>query len=296
MLRRTIGPSIHFETILAGGLWRVFADRSQIESTLVNLAVNARDAMPEGGKLTIETGNAELDDRCAQAHAEVKAGQYVAISVSDTGTGMPVEIAERAFDPFFTTKGAGQGTGLGLSQVFGFVKQSGGHVRIYSEVGVGTSVKVYLPRFEGSDQPINSPAQRETSPRAKPGEMILLVEDEPTVLETTADLLHQLGYEALSTTSGPEALRVIEKRPDVALLLTDIVMPGMNGRETAERAQAVRPALEVLFTTGYTRNAVVHNGVVDPGRAFISKPFTLDQLARKLREVLDGSIGFADLP
>jgi len=288
LLRSTIGEPIAIETILAGGLWRVFADSAQLESALVNLAVNARDAMPNGGKLTIETANTDLDERYARAQDEVTAGQYTMISITDTGFGMSAEVLERAFDPFYTTKGVGKGTGLGLSQVFGFVKQSGGHVKIYSELGKGTTVKIYLPRYVGAladslrDGPIAVP------PNGKAEEIILVVEDDTQVRNMSADALRELGYTVIAVGTPGEALEQVEMKPRIALLFTDIVMPEMSGRELADRASKKVPNLKVLFTTGYTRNAIVHNGVVDPGMAFLPKPFTLDQLARKIRQAIDG--------
>jgi signal transduction histidine kinase len=287
MLRRTIGETIHIETVLSGGLWRVFADPAQVESTLVNLVVNARDSMADGGKLTIETGNADLDERYARAHAEVTPGQYTMISVTDTGIGMTPEVMGQAFDPFFTTKPPGKGTGLGLSQVLGFVKQSNGHVKIYSEVGRGTTVKVYLPRFTGEGPtavPVDEGAQ---SPLGQREELILVVEDDAGVRNLSVEALRELGYSVIHTGSPGEALREIERRPEITLLFTDIVMPEMTGRDLAEKAQALRPGLKVLYTTGYTRNAVVHNGIVDIGTAFLPKPFTIDHLGFKVRQTID---------
>jgi signal transduction histidine kinase/CheY-like chemotaxis protein len=289
LLRRTIGEQIGVETVLAGGLWKTYADPSQLENAIVNLAVNARDAMPEGGRLTIETANAYLDDDYARARSDVKAGQYVLISISDTGTGMSRDIIERAFDPFFTTKEVGKGTGLGLSQVFGFVKQSGGHVAIYSEPGQGTTVKLYLPRHEGPADALSQAEDEQALPEGRPEEIILVVEDEPRVRHFAIDALRELGYTALSASSGAEALEMLRGQPSVSLLFTDIVMPEMNGRRLADEARELQPGLHVLYTTGYTRNAVVHNGMLDAGVAFLPKPFTIAQLARKVREVLDGA-------
>ena len=285
LLRRTIGESVKIETVLAGGLWRTSADPMQLESALLNLAVNARDAMPSGGKLTIETGNTHLDERYAAEHTEVAAGQYVLLSVTDTGTGMPPEVIERAFEPFYTTKRVGEGTGLGLSQVFGFVKQSGGHVKIYSEVGRGTTVKIYLPRLHTDAEPMPLP-QRQDPARGSETGVILVVEDDDKVKLATAALLNELGYTVITAGSPREALEVLERDTSVTLLLTDIVMPDMTGRELAERAVALRPGLAVLYTTGYTRNAIVHSGIIDPGTVLVSKPFTLEQLSFKVRQVL----------
>jgi signal transduction histidine kinase len=285
LLHRTLGPSVDLETVLAGGLWRTMADTSQLENAVLNLSVNARDAMPEGGKLTIETANCHLDDRYSEMHVEVPPGQYVLIAVTDTGDGMPPDVAAKAFDPFFTTKPAGRGTGLGLSQVFGFVKQSGGHVKIYSEPGQGTSVKIYLPRFLGELREEDAPRQPDLG--KAPVELILVVEDDPRVRVSTVAAVRELGYPVLHAADADEALRLLGANPGIALLFTDIVMPGVNGRQLAETARQSLPALKVLFTTGFTRNAVVHNGVLDADVEFIAKPFTLDELAVKIRAVLD---------
>lgn len=285
LLRRALGEGIRIETVLAGGLWKTHADPSQIENAILNLAVNARDAMSEDGKLTIETANSHLDDGYAATHADVIPGQYVMIAVSDTGEGMSADVMARAFEPFFTTKPVNKGTGLGLSQVFGFVKQSGGHVKIYSERDQGTTVRIYLPRFFGPEEPA-IPAERGDS-TAKVTETILVVEDDAQVRAATTDAMRELGYEVIHVGSGQEALEKLAAAPGVALLFTDIVMPVMNGRKLAEEAVARQPGLKVIFTTGFTRNAVVHNGVLDHDVNFLAKPFTIEQLAAKLREVLD---------
>jgi signal transduction histidine kinase/ActR/RegA family two-component response regulator len=288
LLRRTVGENLKVETVLAGGLWTTFADPGQLENAVLNLCVNARDAMPDGGALTLETANAHLDDAYASQQVEVTAGQYVMVSVSDTGAGMPPEVAERAFDPFYTTKGVGRGTGLGLSQVHGFVKQSGGHVKIYSEPGVGTTVKLYLPRSRRQEDAIADVGPA-TAPRANGEEIVLVVEDEARVRHLSVDALRELGYVVVQAADASQALSVLELQPRVDLLFTDIVMPEMNGRRLADEAIARRPGLKVLYTTGYTRNAVVHNGVLDANVAFLPKPFTYDQLALKVRQVLDGA-------
>ena len=289
MLRRTIGEHVHVETVLAGGLWRAFADPAQLENAVLNLAINARDAMPSGGKLTIETANSHLDDNYARANPGAEPGQYVALCVSDSGVGMGADVAERAFDPFFTTKGVGQGTGLGLSQVFGYVKQSGGHVKIYSEVGEGTTVKLYLPRHLGNDVPAGAPLPLEELPAGGSDTIILVVEDEEDVRHMTVDALCELGYTVVQASDGEAALSQARLQPRLDLLFTDIVMPGINGRQLADKLRDARPELAVLYTTGYTRNAVVHNGMLDAGVAFLPKPFTLEQLARKVAEVLAGA-------
>ena len=288
LLQRTLGEQVSIETVLAGGLWATYADPGQLENAIVNLAVNARDAMPEGGRLTIETANAHLDDDYARDRAEVEAGQYVLVCVSDTGTGMPPEVIAKAFDPFFTTKGVGKGTGLGLSQVFGFVKQSGGHVAIYSEPGEGTTVKLYLRRHMGKAGEVTRQQAAEAIPAGSLDEVILVVEDEQRVRHFSVDALRELGYTVLSAGSPAEALQILADQPKITLLFTDIVMPDMNGRALSEAARAILPGLNVLFTTGYTRNAVVHNGMLDTGVAFLPKPFTIMQLALKVREVIDG--------
>ena len=286
LLRRALGAGVSVETVLAGGLWRTYADVSQLENAILNLAVNARDAMDEDGKLTIETANAHLDDAYARTHAEVQPGQYVMIAVTDTGSGMTPDVLARAFEPFFTTKPVGKGTGLGLSQVFGFVKQSGGHLKIYSEPGQGTTIKIYLPRHLG-DREETAP-ERAAAPGAPASETILVVEDDESVRAGTVASLDELGYRVLQAADAAEALRRLEANPEVALVFTDIVMPGMNGRKLADEIAQRFPAARVLFTTGFTKNAVVHNGVLDHGVNFIAKPFTIEQLARKLRDVLDG--------
>ncbi|MER8517010.1 CHASE3 domain-containing protein [Mesorhizobium sp. M1060] len=286
LLRRALGETIRIETVLAGGLWKTHADPSQLENAILNLAVNARDAMSEDGKMTIETANSHLDESYAATHAEVKDGQYVMIAVSDTGAGMPADVMERAFEPFFTTKPVDKGTGLGLSQVFGFVKQSGGHVKIYSEPGQGTTIRIYLPRFFGPEEAAIS-SERAGNPAVPVTETILVVEDDPRVRASTTDAMRELGYTVIHAASGQEALEKLGDNPGVALMFTDIVMPVMNGRKLAEEALARMPKLKVIFTTGFTRNAVVHNGVLDHDVHFLAKPFTIEQLAAKLRDVLD---------
>ncbi len=288
MLDRTLGDDIDLECIGGAGVWRCYADPGEIENAIVNLAVNARDAMPDGGKLTIECTNVHIDDHYVHTRPETEAGQYILVSVTDTGIGMPSDVVERAFDPFFTTKGVGKGTGLGLSQVFGFAKQSGGHVAIYSEPGQGTTVKLYLPRFLGSGESVPVAGPEDATPTGKSSEIILVVEDEQRVRHFAVDVLRELGYTAISADSPAEALVALEEQPEITMLFTDIVMPDMNGRRLADLARAARPGLKVLFTTGYTRNAVVHNGMLDIGVAFLPKPYTIGDLGRKVRHVLDG--------
>ncbi|MBV9829565.1 MAG: response regulator [Alphaproteobacteria bacterium] len=287
LLRRTLGENIAIETVLGGGTWRVFADPNQLESAILNLAVNARDAMPAGGKLTIESANAYLDEAYAREHQEVQPGQYVVLAVSDTGVGMSKDIIALAFDPFFTTKEVGHGTGLGLSQVYGFVKQSQGHVKIYSEPGEGTTVRIYLPR-PTEPAPADEEAHDLSFPTGRSTELILLVEDDDAVRELSAMMLRDLGYEVIEAEDGAKALRMIEALPDIRLLFTDVGLPGgFNGRQLADAARGRRPDLNVLFTTGYARNAIVHQGRLDPGIDLLPKPFTMASLAQKIREILD---------
>ena len=291
LLRRTLGEAISIETVNAAELWRVSVDGNQLESALLNLAVNARDAMPAGGKLTIETANCLLDEAYVSRFDGLEAGQYVMIGVSDTGMGMTKEVVERAFEPFFTTKEVGQGTGLGLSQVYGFLKQSGGHVRVYSEVDEGTTVKLYLPRL-ASDVVEDERAERRPAPASRSGETILVVEDDESVRTSTSDMLRELGYRVVMAADGASALRLVGERPEIRLLFTDVGLPGgMNGRQLADAARSSRPELPVLFTTGYARNAIVHHGRLDPGINLLSKPFTYAELADKLSQMLADAPG-----
>jgi PAS domain S-box-containing protein len=288
LLRRTLGERIALETVLAGGLWPTFIDGNQLENALLNLAVNARDAMPDGGKLTIETANASLDEDYTSTLTEpVAPGQYVQVAVTDTGTGMDAVALEKAFEPFFTTKALGRGTGLGLSQVYGFVRQSSGHVRIYSELGEGTTVKLYLPRYSGPSRTVQT-AVASNAPRAILGECILVVEDDDSLRSHAAEMLHELGYRIIQAPSGAAALSILDSNPQIDLLFTDVVMPGaVNGRSLADEALRKQPKLKVLFTTGYTRNAIVHHGRLDPGIHLLTKPYSFQQLAVKVRERLD---------
>ena len=289
LLHRTLGEHVALETVLSAGLWRLHADTNQLENSLLNLALNARDAMPSGGKLTIETANCHLDDvNVAGIPEPVEPGQYVMIAVTDTGIGMDKAALQHAFEPFFTTKAVGKGTGLGLSQVYGFVRQSSGHIRIYSEIGEGTTVKIYLPRHFGADEDSAAQVPESASPRALGDELILLAEDDDGLRSYTAQILSELGYHVLEAADGRAAIDIIKTRDDIALLFTDVVMPGgVNGRELADEAQRLRPGLKVLFTTGYTRNAIVHHGRLDPGVNLIGKPYSFDELAVKIRSVLD---------
>jgi PAS domain S-box-containing protein len=294
MLRRTLGETVALETVLAGGLWQTTVDANQLENALVNLAVNARDAMPDGGRLTIETANAALDEAYVAAVPEpVPAGQYVLIAVSDTGTGMDKATAERVFEPFFTTKEPGRGTGLGLSQVYGFVRQSGGHIRIYSEVGQGTTVKLYLPRLVGAAAAAGEPKRLgPAAPATGEGETILVVEDEAELRAFTVEVLSELGYRVLEAETAAGAMALVERENRIDVLFTDVVLPGgTDGRALAEEAMRLRPAMRVLFTTGYTRNAIVHHGRLDAGVQMIGKPFTYAELASKVREVIEAPAG-----
>jgi len=260
----------------------------QLESAILNLAVNARDAMPEGGKLTIETSNAFLDEKYARYHSDLPPGQYVQIAVSDTGTGMSPETIKRAFEPFFTTKVAGQGTGLGLSQVYGFVKQSGGHILIYSEAGNGTTVKIYLPRhFAELKQETDVQAHVESA-RDGSNEAILVVEDDEDVRQYVVEILTDLNYRVFDAVESTSAMRILERESgEIDLILTDVVLPGQNGRIFANEAIARYPKIKVLFMTGYSRNAIVHHGRLDPGVDVIQKPLSQTALAAKIREMLD---------
>jgi PAS domain S-box-containing protein len=287
LLRRALGEAIGVETVLADELWNTFVDANQLENALINLAVNSRDAMPGGGTLTIETANCELDEAYCARHADLRPGQYAGIFVSDTGTGMPAEIIDKVFEPFFTTKDVGQGTGLGLSQVYGFIKQSGGHVVIYSEIGTGTSVKLYLPRYLDSFDSDEPAAAENASPRAKAGESVLVVEDDPEVRNYTVAAVSELGYRVTAAEDGATALQQLEQNPELQLLFTDIGLPGMNGRQLADEALRRRPSLKVLFTTGYARDAIVHRGRLDRGIEVVFKPFSLSELASKIRGVFD---------
>ncbi len=288
LLMRTLGEQVEIETVLGGGLWVTLADPNQLENAVLNLAVNARDAMPGGGRLTIETANAHLDELYIANVDEVQVGQYVLLAVTDTGSGMSEAIVAKAFEPFFTTKDAGHGTGLGLSQVYGFVKQSGGHVKIYSELGQGTTVKIYLPRLLAGEEETHLPVQEQSLLPGDSGVLVLVVEDDDDVRAYSIQSVRELGYQVLEARSGAVAVELLCQYPAINLLFTDVGLPGgMNGRQLAEAAARLRPDLPVLFTTGYARNAIVHGGRLDPGLHLITKPFTRQALAAKLREVLD---------
>jgi PAS domain S-box-containing protein len=286
LLRRTLGEHVEIEIVRAGGLWRGHVDPAQLESAILNLCLNARDAMPNGGRLTIETANAYLDGTYAANHEDVQPGQYVMVAVTDTGEGMTPEVISRAFEPFFTTKDVGRGSGLGLSMVYGFVKQSGGHIKIYSEVGHGTVIRIYVPRT--SDHAAETPVRAKPSQSFAGTEKILLVEDDDMVRRHVEKQLAGLGYRVVAAANGPEALEVLHQVADFDLLFTDVVMPrGMNGQQLAEKARQLRPGLPVLFTSGYSENAIIHHGRLDPGVHLLNKPYRREEMARKVREVLD---------
>ncbi|QDZ06784.1 response regulator [Sphingomonas panacisoli] len=293
MLQRSLGETVRLETVTSPGLWRTEADPNQLESAILNLALNARDAMPSGGQLTIETANTRLDESYAATQAEVPPGQYVMIAVTDTGSGMSRQVVARAFEPFFTTKEVGKGTGLGLSMIYGFVKQSGGHIKIYSEEGEGTTVKIYLPRLLSAAaetfEPASTASGLEGSARR---ETVMVVEDDDDVRAYTVECLRELGYRVIEAHDGQSALRLLERQEDeIALLLTDVVMPNMSGRELTIEARKYQPGLRVLYTSGYTRNAIVHGGRLDPGVELIGKPFSFEALAQKVRDVIDSNSG-----
>jgi CheY-like chemotaxis protein len=289
MLRRMIGEDIELVTLLVKDLGRIKADPGQIEQVLLNLAVNAKDAMRNGGKLTIETANVKLDENYARSHVDVTPGNYVMLSMSDTGVGMTPETKERIFEPFFTTKEKGKGTGLGLSTVYGIIQQSGGNIWVYSEPGLGTTFKIYLPTIEGDTESFR-PAAVPTK-LLQGSETVLLVEDEEMVRKLACTVLEKKGYRVLEASSGDKALDVVQGQNGnpIHLMVTDVVMPGMSGRQLADRLVSLRPELKVLYMSGYTDNAIVHHGVLDRGIAYIQKPFTPDALATKVREILDGN-------
>ncbi len=289
LVRRTTGPGIAVEVVAGAGLWPVLIDAHQLENAVLNLCINARDAMPNGGRLTIETGNRWIDARTAKAQ-DLEPGQYVSICVSDTGTGMAPEVATRAFEPFFTTKPLGEGTGLGLSMIYGFVRQSGGQVRIYSEAGEGAMICLYLPRHFGEVDDADLIPEVEQAPRAQAGETVMVVDDEPTVRMLVAEILHELGYQCIEASDGAAGLKLLQSGARIDLLVTDVGLPGgMNGRQMADAARIDRPDLKVLFITGYAENAVVGNGHLDPGMHVMTKPFAMEALGSRIRELIEAS-------
>jgi CheY-like chemotaxis protein len=287
MLRRLLSEAIEIETVVDGGLWRCEADAGQLEESLLNLALNSRDAMPDGGKLTIEAGNARLDDAYAASQVEMTPGQYVVISVTDTGVGIPVDVRNRVFEPFFTTKEVGQGTELGMSMVYGFAKQSGGHAAVYSEQGIGTTVKIYLPRIMDEVEQ-TAPAGAATGDLTGRGETILLVEDDEDLRVLAVEMLRDLGYEVIDAPDGDAALELIETATHLDLILTDVVLPGgMNGRALAEEVRRRIPEIRILYMSGYTKNAIIHHGRLDKDAVLLQKPFRKQDLAQMVRSVLD---------
>jgi PAS domain S-box-containing protein len=287
-LQRTLGERIDVQTVGSAELWQIEVDVSHLESAVVNLAINARDAMPDGGKLTVEAVNLSADEDYCRVNPELAPGQYVVLGVTDTGTGMSRDTLSHAFEPFFTTKEAGQGTGLGLSQVYGFVKQSGGHIKIYSEVSQGTTIKMYFPRHHGATISASNESDEEPFAEGDQMETILVVEDDDDLRTYVTDLLHELNYRVISAPSAQSALTILlQDEPSINLMLTDVVMPGINGRELGRRAAQLRPALKILYMTGYARNAIVHQGRLDEGVDLLEKPVSQAKLALRVREMLD---------
>ncbi|MET0970533.1 MAG: ATP-binding protein [Tardiphaga sp.] len=287
MIQRTVGPGIIVEAVGASGLWPVLADPSQLENALLNLCINSRDAMPEGGRITIETANRWLDEKAAKKQ-DLPEGQYLSLCVTDTGTGMPPEVIARVFEPFYTTKPIGEGTGLGLSMIYGFAKQSGGQVRIYSEIGKGTTVCVYLPRHYGEIDDDGPSTTSPALPRSAQGETVLVVDDEPTVRMLVADILEELGFTAIEAADSAAGLKVLQSDVRIDLLVTDVGLPGgMNGRQMADAARVDRPDLKVLFITGYAENAAVGNGQLAPGMAVLTKPFPVETMAARIRSMIE---------
>jgi CheY-like chemotaxis protein len=286
LLRGILGETIKVENMLAEDLRQIRTDLTQLENALINLAINARDAMPNGGRLTIETTNVTLDRAYVRHNPGAIAGDFVMIAVSDTGHGMSAEVAEHAFEPFYTTKEIGKGTGLGLSMVYGFVKQSGGYIKIYSEPDKGTVVKMYLPRAEDTDVAADTPGVDEAPVGG--AETILVVEDDPEVRQTTVALLEALSYQVIEAPNGPSALKLLDRQPDIDLLLTDVIMPGgMRGPDLAREVHKRRPKMKILYMSGYTEHTVLRDGVVDADVPLLSKPFQKNELADKVRNVLD---------
>jgi signal transduction histidine kinase/ActR/RegA family two-component response regulator len=295
-LQRALGETVEVEVVGTAGSWQIEADPNHLETALLNLVINSRDAMPDGGKVTIEVTNIFADEEYCRRNPELSPGQYVLICVSDTGCGMPPDVVDRAFEPFFTTKELGHGTGLGLSQVYGFVKQSGGHVKIYSEDGQGTTVRIYLPRFTRQAD-LDEPPAYDMPGRSETDEVILVVEDDEDLRSYLTEALRSLGYCVLASAHAQGALAILSRNvARIDLMLTDVVMPGMNGRELGRRAQEIRPGLHVLYMSGYSRNAVVHQGRLDGGIELLQKPITQTHLASRVRDVLDRAAAGRDKP
>jgi PAS domain S-box-containing protein len=291
LIRRTVGPQITLEVVTAVGLWQALIDASQLESALLNLCINARDAMPEGGRITIETANKWLDDHAAKER-DLPPGQYLSLCVTDTGSGMTPDVIARAFDPFFTTKPIGQGTGLGLSMVYGFVRQSGGQVRIYSELGCGTTMCLYLPRHYGNSSEIPTITAPTASARAPTGKTVLIVDDEPSVRMLVTEVLDDLGYSPIEASDGPAGLRILESEAAIDLLISDVGLPGgINGRQLADAARITRPELKVLFITGYAENAIIGSGHLAPGMRVLTKPFVVETLANRIQDMIGDDKG-----
>ena len=289
LIRRTVGPEIAVEVVTAENLWNSLVDPSQLDNALLNLCINARDAMPDGGRLTIETANKWIDQRAGQMR-DMPAGQYVTLSVSDAGVGMTPAVIARAFDPFFTTKPIGMGTGLGLSTIYGFMRQSGGQIRIHSEVGLGTTVALYLPRHLGADEAGEPEFSTPPAPRAEDGETVLVVDDEPSLRMLVSEVLEDLGYQAIQAIDGLSGLKILEAAARVDLQVTDVGLPGgMNGRQLADAGRVIRAGLKVLFITGYAENAVVRDRHLDHGMHVLTKPFAMDDLAHKIRDIITGA-------
>ena len=288
LIQRTVGPGVTIEVVGAGGLWPAMVDPNQLENALLNLCINARDAMPDGGRITIETANRWLDERTAKER-DLAPGQYLSLCVSDTGTGMTPEVQARAFDPFYTTKPMGEGTGLGLSMIYGFARQSGGQVRIYSELGQGTTMCIYLPRHYGDATEDLAPAPAVVATPGEGGHTVMVVDDEPTIRMLVVEILEELGHTVLEAGDGATALRLLGTGAHVDLLITDVGLPGqMNGRQVADAAMALLPALKVLFITGYAENAVIGNGPLEPNMALVTKPFAMDLIADRIATMLEG--------
>ncbi len=287
LIRRTVGPGVQVEVVGASGLWPTLVDPNQLENSVLNLCINGRDAMPDGGKLTIETSNKWIDERASRSH-DLPVGQYVSVCVTDTGTGMTPDVIAKAFDPFFTTKPIGEGTGLGLSMIYGFARQSGGQVRIYSEVGEGTTMCLYLPRYS-DDAALAEEIERPPGAQATgEGEVVLVIDDEPTVRMLIAEVLAELGYAVIEAPDGPAGLKVLDSNARIDLLITDVGLPGgMNGRQVADAARVGRPDLKVLFITGYAENAVIGKGRLAEGMYVVTKPFQMDMLAHRIREIIE---------
>jgi CheY-like chemotaxis protein len=287
LLRRTTGPSIQIELGLEAGLWATLCDPNQLENAILNLVINARDAMPDGGRLRIETSNVHLEQADTPNEREMKLGPYVCISVSDTGVGIDPTILDKVFDPFFTTKPLGQGTGLGLSMIYGFAKQSEGHARIHSEVGRGTNVKLYLPRHHRPEEEV-SPAERDNATPETPGsETVLVVEDEEIVRALIVEVLQDRGYNVLEAADGPAGLNILQSAQPIALLITDVGLPGMNGRQLADAGRERRPGLKIMFITGYAESAMLVSGKLEPGMTVLTKPFAVDSLEDQIRKMIE---------